>query len=364
MKLKLKSDKNCLKNNLSFTRRNLRMIQPGLAFTAAMMLLVFGCINDKDKGKGKPETITPASPTRVLDSLSALVKADSLNPGLRFQRASAALSAKNLNLAFSDIVMACSLDSNRVDFLLLKADISLMANRSRLSKQALERILILEPDNREALMKLAELFFLVSEYKKALSCLDKLQSKNPRDAEAFFLRGMIYRDARDSAKAVAAWQSAVDIDQKHYDAYLQLGILLSAKKDPLAIQYLDNAINIRPASTEAMYAKGMFFQGIDSVRLALRVYDNILAVDSLHRSALYNSGYLNFTSLKDFRTATVFFAKCIRFYPKDVDALYMRGLAFEQLGEYMKANRDYSAALEYNPAYEKAVDGIKRIAKK
>lgn len=364
MKLKQKSEKNCIKNNNRITRRNLRMIQPCLAFVAAMMLLVFGCINDKDKGQGKQENIAPASPTRVLDSLSALVKADSLNPGLRFQRATAALSAKNLSMAFSDIMAACSLDSNRVDYQLLKADIALMANRSRLSKQALERVLTLEPDNKEALMKLAELFFIVSEYKKALTCLDKIQNKNPRDAEAFFLRGMIYRDAKDSAKAISAWQSAIDIDQKHYDAYLQLGILLSAKNDPIAVQYLNNALNIRPASTEAMYAKGMFFQGIDSVRLALKVYEGILAIDSLHRSALYNSGYLNLISLKDYRTATVFFAKCIRFYPKDVDALYMRGLAFEQLGEYMKANRDYSAALEYNPAYEKAVDGIKRISKK
>jgi len=364
MKLKQKSDRNCKKNNYRITRRNPRMVQPGLALVAAMMLLVFGCINDKDKGQGKQESITPASPTRVLDSLTALVKADSLNPDLRFQRAKAAISVKNLNVAFSDVMTLCAIDSNRVDFLLLKADITLMANRSRLSKQALERVLVLEPDHPEALMKLAELFYIVAEFKKALSCLDKLQNKNARNPEAYFLRGMIYRDAGDSAKAVSAWQAAVDIDQKHYDAYLQLGILLSAKKDPLAVQYLNNALNIRPSSTEAMYAKGMFFQGIDSVRLALKVYENILAVDSLHRSALYNTGFINFTALNDFRTATVFFSKCIRYYPKDVDALYMRGLAFEQLGEYMKANRDYSATLEYNPAYEKAVDGIKRIAKK
>jgi tetratricopeptide (TPR) repeat protein len=329
-----------------------------------MMLLVFGCINDKDKGQGKSENIAQASPSRVLDSLSTLLKSDSLNPELRFQRAKAALAGNNLNLAFTDVNVAASLDSNRVDIQLLKADIALMANRSRLSKQALERVVALEPGNREALMKLAELHYLVTEYKKALGYLDMLQKNNPRDAEAFFMRGMIYRDARDSSKAVAAWQSAVEIDQKHYDAYLQLGILLSAKKDPIAVQYLNNALNIKPNRTEALYAKGMFFQQIDSVRTAMKVYENILAIDSLHRSALYNSGFLNYTALKDYRTATVFFAKCIRYYPKDVDALYMRGLSFEQLGEYMKANRDYSAALEYNPAYEKAVDGIKRIANK
>jgi len=301
------------------------------------------------------------------DTLAALNKSislDSLNGGLYAQRGAYHLKRKDAAKAYLDYKKAVSLDSLNEIILYDFAEVAFLVNRSRESRDAFLKCTELNPKNPDPFLRLAELHYYVREFVKALGFLDKAQLVKEKFPRAYFLRGMIYKEGGDTAKAFEAFRKAVETDQEFYDAYMQLGLLHSAKKEPLALMYFDNALNLDAKSTEALYGKAWFFQQIDSIRQAEKWYNAILLIDSINLNSLFNLGYLAHYYHKDYRTATVYFAKCIQYRPDDADAYYMRGLSFEQLGEYRKSNRDYLEALRINPAYKEAFYGIKRIEKR
>ena len=76
------------------------------------------------------------------------------------------------------------------------------------------------------------------------------------------MKGMNYKEIKDTAKAISSMQTAVEQDQTYYSAYIQLGILCAAQKNPLAVQYYKNAMRIQPNSTEAWYDLGKYYQDV------------------------------------------------------------------------------------------------------
>ena len=314
-------------------------------------------------GEKKPEEETKV----VVDSLAALnrsIAKDSLNAGLFAQRGAYFLKHKKVAQSYQDYKKAVSLDSLNESILYDFGSVAFLVNRSRESRDAFLKCAEINPKNPDPFLRLAELHYYVKEYVKALQFLDKAQLVKEKFPRAYFLRGMIYKEGGDTARAFEAFRKAIETDQEFYDAYMQLGLLHSARKEPIALQYFDNALNLDAKSTEALYGKAWFFQQMDSVRQAEQWYNAILLIDSINLNSLFNMGYLAYYAHKDYRTATVYFAKCIQYRPEDADSWYMRGLSFEQLGEYRKSNRDYMEALRIDPGYKEAFDGIKRIEKR
>jgi tetratricopeptide (TPR) repeat protein len=322
-------------------------------------ILLFSC-----NGPERPKEENAES---LVDSLAALnqsIAKDSLNAGLYAQRGAYFLKRKDAPKAYLDYKKALSLDSLNEAILYDYAEVAFLVNRTRESRDAFLKCTEINPKNPDPFLRLAELHYYVREYLKALGYLDQAQLVKEKFPRAYFLRGMIYKEGGDTARAFEAFRKAIETDQEFYDAFMQLGLLHSARKEPIALQYFDNVLNLDAKSTEALYGKAWFFQQIDSVRQAEKWYNAILLIDSVNLNTLFNMGYLAYYFHKDFRTATVYFAKCIKYRPNDADAYYMRGLSFEQLGEYRKSNRDYLEAVRIDPGYKEAFDGIKRIERK
>ena len=87
----------------------------------------------------------------------------------------------------------------------------------------------------------------------------------------------------------------------------------------------------------------------------------LLQIDSTNYFTYYNLGYISYNMEKDYRKATVQFTKAIDFNPAYAEAYYMRGLSFEQLGEFAKSIRDYTQSLRIAPGYELAAQGLVRV---
>lgn len=344
------------------------MIKPGFKFKSIHCLgmallwgaiLLFSCNAPEPKPEEQAE--------KGVDTLAKLTQSialDSLNAGLYAQRGAFLLKKKDLARSFADYKKAVALDSTNEAILYDFAEVAFLVNRTRESRDAFLKCTQINPSNPDPFLRLAELHYYVREYVKALGFLDKAQLVKEKFPRAYFLRGMIYKEGGDTARAFEAFRKAIETDQEFYDAYMQLGLLHSARKEPIALQYFDNVLNIDARSTEALYGKAWFFQQMDSVRQAEKWYNAILLIDSVNLNTLFNMGYLAYHFHKDYRTATVYFAKCIQYRPNDADAFYMRGLSFEQLGEFRKANRDYLEAIRIDQGYQEAFDGIKRIEKK
>src|SRR5690606_2351540 len=144
-------------------------------------------------------------------------------------------------------------------------------------------------------------------------------------------------------------------------AYIQLGLLYASVFDDLAIAYYNNALDLRPNSTEALYNKAFFLQEIEQIEEADSLYNKILEIDPEYYIAYYNKGFIRLVFSDNYNDAANLFTKAISFDETYYEAYYNRGYCFELLGEKEKALTDYKKALELKPDFTLAAKGVSRI---
>jgi tetratricopeptide (TPR) repeat protein len=327
----------------------------------AAIFLITSCggrsgVTEKDKA-GK-DTLAV-----LLEELTKKIEDHPSDPELLQQRTKYYLLDHQEKLAFADITKAISVSPDNASLYITLSDVYLGMGKPDNSNEALVKAVSLEPRNVSALIRLAKLNLIIKDYAAAFDYLKKVLAIEPRNAQAYFTRALALLEKGDTVLAVEDLKRTVDNDQAFYDAYIELGELYTMKKDPLAADYLKNAVRIRPESKEALYMLGMFYQETGHYDNALETYARLEKVDSTFRDAAYNSGYIYLVYIQDFPKAAEFFTKALKKDPGYIEAMFNRGYAYELSGEYSKAVLDYRHVLELKVNYQKAIDGLNRIDK-
>ena len=165
----------------------------------------------------------------------------------------------------------------------------------------------------------------------------------------------------DTVRGIRNLQRAIDFNQDYFEAHLQLGILYSEKSNQLAVDYFNNALNIDPGNTEVMYYLADYYQDSEQFDKAINKYNDILELDPEFFIALYNIGYIYLVYKKEFDLAIEYFTDAIEVREDYAEAYYNRGFAWELKQNNEKSRADYNKTLEYQPNYEKAIEGLNRI---
>lgn len=285
------------------------------------------------------------------------------NADLYNERARIYLSLKQNEEAVSDAKRAIRIDSTKAEYYLTEADIFFAANETRNSKDALELIVKKFPTNTEGLLKLGELYYLVKQYDNAFAKINDALKINVNLAKAYYLKGSIYKETGDTAKAISSFETAIEQDNKNYGAFLDLGLIYGARKNTIALEYYDNAISINPARTDGLYAKAKLLQDLDKTEEAIALYNRILKTDSLHEFSLYNIGAIELEVKKDAKAALEHFTKAINANPKYAEAYFARGVCYQELKDRNNAFADYNMCLQLKPNYEPAVEALNSLGK-
>ena len=184
------------------------------------------------------------------------------------------------------------------------------------------------PTDRKSHLKIAKMMLYIKKYNESLKEIDIVLRKNPFDGEAYFLKGMVYKDMKDTAKAISSFQTSVDVQPDYKDAIVQLGLLYNAKKDPKGFLYLDNAAKLDTTDVFPIYAKGVYFQEGNDFEHAKEEYKKCI---------MHDSRYVN------------------------APAFFNRGICKESLDSIPQAIADYKQALRLNPDYPNPKDALKRL---
>jgi tetratricopeptide (TPR) repeat protein len=279
------------------------------------------------------------------------------------ERAKMYLQFKQFDEAINDVKRSLRMDTTNANYYLTEADIFFSANETRKAKDVLENVVKRFPENTDGLLKLGELYYFVKQYENAFSKINQALKVNENLAKAYYLKGSIYKEIGDTAKAISSLETAIEQDNKSYGAFLDLGLIYAAKKSPLAFEYYDNAISINPLSSEALYAKAKLFQDMNQIKEAVLLYHLILKNDSLHVFSMYNLGAIELGINKDPLKAISYFTNAINVNPKYVEAYFARGACYQELKDKDNALADYSMCLQLKPNYEPAVDGLNSLGK-
>ncbi|HTA61435.1 MAG TPA: tetratricopeptide repeat protein [Bacteroidia bacterium] len=345
------------------------MIRKFLPFVAGLLIFASSCTNStketENKEAGEKDTLSAEVNSVELKKLNEMLKADPNNPHLYYKRGQVYLGFKDFEAAIEDANRAIKIDSLNTDsFYILLTDASFTSGQTRMAKTALERCIKNIPTSTKAYLKLAEMYFFVKKYQESITNINSALKIDPTNALGYFLKGMCYKESGDTALAISSMQTACEQDDKYYDAYMELGSILAAKKSMLCIEYFNNALRVKPQSTEAIYFVGKFYQDTKRIPQAVDAYNKLLSVDKKNKHALYNLGAINYTYLKDVEKAKGYFTKAIDSDAEYAEAYLARGICFEDSKNLADAEADYKMAVQIKPNYDPAIEKLNSLLDK
>lgn len=311
-----------------------------------------------DKASQTDSTITAVAGA---EALSREIEQNPTDAELYYKRAMLYFNQKYLDRALADIEEASNLNKDNPLYYFTRGRILYAMNRTAEAAKMYESAITIKPDYEEAQMKLAELYYVVKEHKKSIDLLNLVIASSKR-FDAYFLRGMNQKESGDTARAIASFQLAFELNGTDYESLMQLGLLHAAKKDPVAVEYFTQAIKLNPKSSEAYFGRAYYYQLAGQLQKALFDYKKVIDIDPSNDRAYYNVGYINFEAGK-YREALRSWDICIQMNNYNIQAYYMRGLVHETRKNKEDAKLNYEYALQLDPKYQLAIDGLNRLKK-
>ncbi|MCX6352291.1 MAG: tetratricopeptide repeat protein [Bacteroidetes bacterium] len=254
--------------------------------------------------------------------------------------------------AVSDVEKAMKLDSLNAGWHVYLGGLYMTQGFIKWSIGEFKKAINLEPKNKTAALKLGEVFYFLKNRPESFKYLNAAINIDQQLAEAYYYRGLNFRDMGMFDKAVLSFQTAIEADKNYFEAQLKLGDLFASKKNKLAAAYYRNALNLKPGDTRTLYARGSFYRDADSLKLAIKDFSEIIITEPENKDAHYSLGYC-FYSLKDYQKGITHFTKALETDPKYAAAYYGRSLCYEALGKKKEAAADLERVNHFDPKFLK-----------
>lgn len=312
----------------------------------------------KDTSHVAGDTIAPK-----IEAYTTRITSNPNDADAYWNRGKLEMQEKSLTASLSDLQHAVKIDSSKDAYYNSLGDIYFIIGHTREAKNAFEKTITLNPANSEAILKLGEIYMDVQKYDVAIGYADKVLILDKHNANAYFLKGMCFlqKSTRgDSMRAISSIQTAIEQNPNFFNAYIQLGLIYSAKHSIHALDYFNTASRINPGNIEPYYDEGMFYQQAGDLANAKQAYNQALQIDPNDKSALYNMGYILFV-LDDYPHALRFFDRTIENDSANAMAYFGRGECYENMNEPARAYDDYRLALKHNPDLTAAKEALSEV---
>lgn len=341
-------------------------VRISVVVTLLLSGLIFSCGSKNENNVSKDENKKADSLSIKLNSpelkaVNAELLKDPSNAANYSKRAMIYLKLGQLPEATGDAIRSVKIDSTKAEYYLILADIYFSQNKTKLSKETLEIIEKKFPDNTEAQLKLAELYFLVQDYQSALDHANKALKVDNSLAQAYFLKGNIYRESGDTAKAISNLITTIEQDNKFVHAFQDLGVIYGARRNPIAFDYYNNALKLNPENTEVKYGIAKLLQDLGKTDEAIVEYLKLSEKKGACINCLFNLGVIYLETKKDSKKALDFFTKAISEDPSYLEAYLARGLTYTKLKDKNAAKADYEMCLRLQPNYSPALKGLNEL---
>lgn len=332
------------------------------AWTKALSVLFISVLVSCGNKGNKANDDKIFSSTPELKTITGKIDDDPKNAALYYNRGQLLHRLDHDSLALNDFKKASSLDSTKSEYFSAVGDLLFDHKDISGSVQWLQKSLKINPDDKKAQLKLAKMFVYMKEYTSAFNAINVVLRQEVYNPEGYFLKGLIYKDMKDTGKAISSFLTAVQVAPEYKDAIVQLGLLYSAKGDPIALKYLSNAWKLDTTDAFSLYARGVYYQHQKEYELAKDEYRNTIYHDRQYVDAYFNMGYV-LMEQDSLEKAMRQYNILSQIDQTDPEVYYNRAVCFEKMGKKNEAIADYKQALVFNEKYTQAKDALARLAK-
>lgn len=208
---------------------------------------------------------------------------------------------------------------NDANLLFLRAKAHNTSKNLTAAFEDLDKSIKIDSTQAASLMLMADVSFQLNKVKNAKTCLEKVRG----------------------------------IDPGNYDAALRLSELyLYVRQNNLSIQYADTVLTKQPDNGKALLLKGFNLKEKGDTIAAIKTFQKAVEYDQQFFDAYMQLGVL--FQAKNDKLALEYFNNALRIKPNAQDALYGRGLWYQDHNEINKAIQDYTSIIQINPASKNA----------
>lgn len=289
---------------------------------------------------------------------------------LYIARYKALMNIEEFERAIRDAEKLRQLDSNNLAYYRFLANAYFDNNQSLPAIKTLESAIAKHPNDIYTKLSLAEMHLIVEAHDQSLVILDNLLKDNPYNTQIMYMRGLVLKDRKDTMQALQAFQNVVQQDADHLEAYLQLSELSDALNNPIALQYIDNALRIDSVNQVALMKKAQYFHQRGKLDEAIVWYQKNIEAHPLVAEPAYNLGLLYLEQgdatkdKKKYELAHKYFHIATQNDVQFGEAYYYRGLASEKLGKINEARQDYENAIAMGEQLGLAEKALEQLNKK
>ncbi len=338
-----------------------------LSFVALMVFISLMPACKPYQEKENPEDGTPVDCTFGLPDLKKInqfILNDPNNAKLYRIRSQILLDSGRYKEALSDAKNALALNPKDLyNFVVTaKAHRSLGHIDSALSAcHTAEKLGFDDPDNH---LLLGDLYLIVRRYKESLEYLNKALKKAPFEPRIYFLKGVLFWEQRDTAKALSNWQTSIEQDVNFGDGYARLATYYMEKKEyATAEQYLRSGLRLRPSDAFLHYDMGVFLFQKGFPDSAFTAYETAIRLDPRLYLAKENMAYLLYRKGK-YEEVISLLTSALPSDPKNPSLAYYLGLAYRNTGKYDLAAAELNRTVQLNKEYAKeAAAALEKVKK-
>jgi tetratricopeptide (TPR) repeat protein len=298
------------------------------------MLLIFlmACKEDKKVEKVYSEDAE-------INELSAKIDQSPKDYSLWFERAKAYAKKEAYTSAVSDLNMAIQIDSSQAEAYHLLSDCYMDNYKSRLALETMLDASKAFPTRVPTLLKLSETQYILNQYDNSIRTINNILYLDQQNAEAYFMLGMNFRAIGDIPKAKNSFQTATEFDSGLLDAWILLGNIYEAEKDPKAKDYYEAAARINPDSPQAKHSLAYYLQNNGDVLGAIALYREINIKNREYADAYLNPGIL-YIEMDSLDKAYEQFNLLVENVPVDYRGFMYRGLVSKLKGNMEAGDAD------------------------
>lgn len=220
------------------------------------------------------------------------------------------------------------------------------------------------PDSLMLQKTLVQYFEDNENYDVALAELEKLCKKDTADASLWDKKAQIYLLKDDTAKAIPAYEKALDIypDPQYVMA---LGWLYAQTKNPKALELADALLmaDKAKAAKEALLIKGLFYSNVGDKPKALAAFDNCLALDYTFMLAYREKAIILYETNK-YSAAIKTLERATTLQNNFDEGYFWLGQCYEKMQQQNAAIENYKTALMYNADNIAAKEALAKLGVK
>jgi tetratricopeptide (TPR) repeat protein len=330
-----------------------------LTIILAIICSFTACKNPpQSNAAGNAEPIFQTNP--ALKKITADIIKSPKDAELHYQRGQLLHRMQLDTLAIKDYKAAAELDSTKAEYFSAVGELFFENKDLTSSVKWIQKAIAKNPEDQKSRLKIAKMFLYIRKYQNAFEQINIVLRKNPYEPEAYFLKGMIYKDTKDTGKAISSFQSALSASPEYRDAFIQLGLLYSDKKDPIALKYFDNALHLDSIDIFPIFAKGVFYQKTGNLQLAKEEYRHCIFRNQHFIDAYFNMGYILLHE-DSVQKALRHYNMAIQMDYANPAAYYNRGVCNEVMDSMKQAIADYRKALTLDSTYKSPKLALNRL---